>query len=200
MRKIKLYASIIVGGLCLVASHQAGATEWTAKETTEYYSVDGASGAAIYKSIGQNGPVINSGTRTIAVTNWDLKWRRDYQPTGNACVLARATPLVKITYTLPKPTQKLSDQMAQKWQVFLSGITAHEKVHGDLIKKLASDIIAATVGLTVEDDRGCTKIRQEVLRQVEAQFATYKADNKAFEQGEMARGGNIEQLVRALVK
>lgn len=186
--------------LFLATTISAQAADWKANESTKHYSVSGSTGADLYKSIGQKGPTINMGTRTIAVTNWDLKWRRDYQPKGNACELVSALPFVTITYTLPKPSQKLSGATAQKWQTFAAGIKAHEEVHGDLVKKLARGIIGATVGLRVENDKACKKIRDEVLTRVGAEFARYKTDNRAFEQNEMRRGGNIEQLVLGLVQ
>ncbi len=80
------------------------------------------------------------------MTNWDLRWRRNYQPKGDGCTLVSALPLVKITYTLPKPSQKLSGVTAQRWGIFAEGIAAHERHHGDLIKALAGKIIDETVG------------------------------------------------------
>ncbi|KPB01966.1 DUF922 domain-containing protein [Ahrensia marina] len=177
----------------------AQAADWKATENIKYYSVSGTTGLALYKSIGENGPVISGNRRTIALTNWDLKWRRNYQPKGNACELVSALPFVTITYTLPKPSQKISGVAARKWQAFAQGIKAHEEVHGDYVKRLASDIINATVGLRVENDKACQKIRDEVLKRVGNEFARYKVDNRSFEQSEMREGGNIARLVLDLV-
>lgn len=177
----------------------AQAADWKATENYEYYSVSGTTGPALYQSIGSNGPIISGNRRTIAVTNWDLKWRRDYQPNGNACELVSALPFVTITYSLPKPSQKLTGAIAQKWERFADAITAHEKVHGDYVKRLAQQIIDVTVGLRVENDKACKKIRDEVLNRVAQEFARYKVENSAFEQSEMRKGGNIERLVLELV-
>ena len=189
----------LVGIILVLLIPDARAADWKATENFKYYSVSGTTGPQLYEAIGQNGPVISGDRRTIAVTNWDLKWRRDYQPRGNACELVSALPFVTITYTLPKPSQSLSGTTAQKWQRFIDGMTAHEKVHGDYVKRLAQQIIAATVGLRVEDDKGCVKIRDEVLRRVGQEFERYKADNRAFEVSEMRNGGNVQQLILGLV-
>lgn len=175
------------------------AAEWQPTISTKTYAITGTTGAQLYASIGQKGPVISLGRRTIALTQWDLKWRRDYQPRGTSCVLASALPFVTITYTLPKPTQNLSGEVATKWARFAAGIKAHEKVHGDLVVQLTNNIINATVGLMVEDDAGCKKIREIVLDRVAAEFEIYKVDNREFEQREMSQGGNVQQLILALV-
>jgi len=177
----------------------AQAAEWKATENFTYYNVSGTTGPELYRSIGAGGPIISGSRRTIAVTNWDLKWRRNYQPDGNACELVSALPFVTITYSLPKPSQKLPPAIAAKWKRFADSILAHEKVHGDFVKRLAQQIIDATVGLRVENDKACKKIRGEVLKRVAREFERYKADNRSFEQSEMRKGGNIEQRVLDLV-
>lgn len=190
--------ALTIAGILLAGSTPAAA--WKANESTNYYAISGTTGKALYQSIGRKGPVISGNRRTIAITNWDLKWRRDYQAQGSSCKLVSALPFVTITYTLPKPAQKLTGSAAQKWARFSKGIQAHEKVHGDLVKELANRIIEATVGLTVENDNGCKKIREEVLRRVKTEFEIYKLDNSAFERSEMGAGGNVRDLVLGLVK
>ena len=163
-----------------------------------HYAVSGATGAELYFSIGEKGPLIGT-VRTIALTNWDLKWRRDYQPDGTACVLKSALPFLTITTTLPKPAAKLPATAARHWKTFIDGITAHEKVHGQDIVAMTEEIIAGTVGLRQENDPGCKAIRTEVLKRVTAANEAYKAKSRAFDQAEMSDGGNVHRLILALV-
>ena len=137
--------------------------------------------------------------RTIALTEWDLKWRRDYQPEGSACVLKSALPFLTITTTLPKPKAKLSGDAARRWQAFFDGISAHEAVHGADIVAMTEQIISQTVGLRVDNDAGCTAIRAEVLKRVQAAADDYKAKSRAFDRVEMGDGGNVHRLILALV-
>lgn len=176
----------------------AQAADWQPAERVEHYAVSGAGAAELYISIGENGPLIGKG-RAIAHTNWDLKWRRDYQREGTACVLKSAKPFLTITTTLPKPAAKLAGPTAGLWKVFIEGIAAHESVHAADIVSMVDGIITATVGLTVPDDPQCKLIRAEVLKIVTAANEAYKAKSRAFDQSEMATGGNVHQLILGLV-
>lgn len=175
------------------------AADWQAKEVLKPYAITGTTPIELYESIGENGPVIGAGRRTIAVTNWDLKWRRDYQPDGSACVLKSALPFLTITYALPKPKAKLTGDVARRWQQFAAGIAAHEKVHGRDIIAMTEEIIAGTVGLRVENDKDCKLIRAEVLKRVQAAADNYKAKARAFDGIEMSDGGNVQRLILAFV-
>ncbi len=176
----------------------SSAQDWQAKEVVKTYSVSGTTGPELYASIGENGPKIGP-TRTIAVTNYDLKWRRNYVPNGAACRLVSAIPFLTITYTLPKPSSKLPASTETLWKTFSDGIRAHEKVHGDYVRQMTQDILDTTVGMVVEDDPDCRKIKEQVKTPILDAGLAYKAKNRAFEEAEMAKGGNVHQLILALV-
>lgn len=183
----------------LVFITPAQAADWQPKAVTKTYGISGSTPIELYKSIGEAGPVIGGGRRVIALTEWALKWRRDYQPEGTACVVKSALPFLTITTTLPKPKAKLTGDVARRWQAFVAGITAHEAVHGSDIVAMTQQIIADTVGLRVEDDAACKAIRAEVLRRVQKAADDYKAKSRAFDQVEMGNGGNVQQLILGLV-
>ena len=188
-----------VAVLILLLSTPVHAAEWQPKEVIKSYPISGQTPIQLYESIGENGPVIGQDRRTIAVTNWDLKWRRKYQPEGSACVLQSALPFLTITYSLPKPGAKLTGKTAAGWKTFSDGIAAHEKVHGADIIAMTEEIIAKTVGLRVENDPGCKLIRAEVLKRVQAAADTYKEKARAFDLAEMSDGGAIHRLILAFV-
>ena len=145
----------------LLASTPALA-DWKAVEQVENYSITGRTGLELYKSIGERGPQIGN-TRAVAHTTFKLTWTRKYEPRGNSCVLAVARPKLIITYTLPKPKGELPAPVRRNWETFISGIAAHERVHGDYIKDMVREIEALSVGFTVEGDPGCKKIRAEQI-------------------------------------
>jgi predicted secreted Zn-dependent protease len=176
----------------------AQAADWQPIELVKHYSISGATGPELYAAIGISGPLIGN-VRTIALTEWDLKWRRDYQADGLACVLKSAKPILTITTTLPKPAVNLRDPAARLWKVFIDGIAAHEKVHAADISAMTHGIIAATAGLTVQNDPQCKLIRAEVLKIVRAANEDYKDRSRAFDRAEMARGGNVQLLILGLV-
>lgn len=173
--------------------------EWKAVEKTETYAISGKSGPELYASIGERGPVIRDDVRTIAHTNFKLTWSRNYVPKGGTCTLVSAVPKLTITYTLPKPKEKLPEAVRRNWDAFYAGVRDHEKVHGRMIEELTRDIEAATVGLSAADDPKCTKIRAELERRLKEIHAGYKKRNSDFDRDEMGAGGNIQRLILKLV-
>ncbi|MEX3007999.1 DUF922 domain-containing Zn-dependent protease [Hoeflea sp. TYP-13] len=183
----------------LFLSLPAGA-DIRATEVEKTYAISGTTGLALYKSIGARGPRLHGGASSaIAKTDFDLKWGRDYRRDGNDCVLVAARHFLTITYTLPKPAEKLAPDVAARWRVFISGIRAHEAVHGEYIVDMAQDIYDTTVGFRQKNDPDCKTIRKAIQVPLKAAFDRYKARNRAFEQSEMGAGGNVQQLILGLV-
>lgn len=171
-----------------------------AKKVEKTYAISGTTGAALYQSIGANGPRIRSGAASaIAQTDFDLKWGRDYRRDGTDCVLAAARPFLTITYTFPKPAENLAPDVAARWRSFIAGIRAHETVHGKYITAMAQDIFDTTVGFRQPNDPSCKKIRNGIQAPLKAAFARYKARTRAFEEAEMGAGGHVRRLILGLI-
>ena len=188
-------ASFLTGFL-LAAS--AFAQDWQAVERVEPYAVQGATGMEIYQSIGERGPKLGV-ARVIAHTGFKLTWTRKYERRGNACVITVNKPKLIITYTLPKLKSKLSEPLKSRWDTFIAGVTAHEKVHGDFIKDMVKEIEAMSVGLTVENDPNCQKIRPQLQARLGELSDAQRARSRDFDQVEMSEGGNVHQLILNLV-
>lgn len=174
------------------------AAAWTAQEVEDPYAVSGSTGIALYDSIGERGPAAGA-SRAIAVTTFKLTWQRDYRPRDGGCVLAAARPRLIITYRLPKPSQRLSPDVAQSWKRFIDGMRAHERVHGEHIIDMVRQIEAASVGLTVPNDPSCKRIREVLTERLGALSQAQRARSRAFDQTEMSDGGNVHRLILALV-
>lgn len=189
----KRWIAVLVLSLLTSAAH---ADSWKATISEKHYRIDGTTPIALYESIGQRGPIIKGDRRTIAITTWDLKWRRDYQRQNAGCVLASALPFLAINYELPRPAQKLPASLNARWQIFYDGIKTHELQHGEMIRNLVRVIINETVGLTTEQDDGnCNQLRAKVLAKVKTAFDTYTRQTAEFERIEMSKGGNVHSLV-----
>ena len=176
----------------------AAHAEWKPVEKVETYAISGQSGPELYRSIGENGPKLGVG-RAIAHTNFKLTWTRDYQARAGACVLASARPKLIITYTLPSPSAPLPPTVQKNWEVFIAGVSAHEKVHGADIVDMVRKIEAATVGLSVADDPKCSKIRIEMTRRLSELSQAQRQASRDFDRVEFGQGGNLQKLVLALV-
>jgi predicted secreted Zn-dependent protease len=172
--------------------------EWQAVERIETYAISGNTGLELYTSIGARGPVAGLG-RAIAHTSFKLTWTRKYEPRNGACVLSSARPKLIITYVLPKPARKLSGAVARDWQRFIDGVLTHEKVHGADIVAMVREIEATSIGLTVADDPKCRKIREELTRRLALISQAQRQRSRDFDRVEIGAGGNIHQLVLALV-
>ena len=195
MKRLILWTSIAVA----MSAGMASAVEWQAEEVTRTYPVSGATGIALYESIGANGPK-SGDRRTIAHTTFSLKWSRKYEPqAGGACRLVSAKPFLTITYTLPAVKGVLQGEVRTRWETFSSGIRRHELTHGDIIKDMVTQILETTVGLTVDDDPQCRKIRKVIEEPLKAASLRQRERSRAFDQDEMSNGGAVHQLILALV-
>ena len=172
--------------------------DWKAVEKVETYAISGKTGPELYASIGERGPKVSMG-RVIAYTNFTLTWSRKYETQGDSCVLVSARPKLTITYTLPRPSRQLPADIARNWETFIAGMRAHERVHGDMIKDMVRQIEAQTVGLTIAGDPNCRKIKTEMTRRLSALSLAQRQKSRDFDQTEMSDGGNIHQLILALV-
>jgi predicted secreted Zn-dependent protease len=170
------------------------------KESTKTYAISGTTPLALYQSIGAKGPLVGT-RRVIAHTTFDLKWGRDYVKNGAGCRLTRAQPFLSVTYTLPRPASNLSGDVARRWQRFIEGIEAHEFQHGVFVQQMTTEIRDGTAVLTTDQDNAnCDALRQKVQGVVAQAFNRYKARNREFEVSEMSQGGNVHQLVLALLE
>jgi predicted secreted Zn-dependent protease len=189
-------ALTLLSALFFAAS--AAAQEWQAVERVEPYGVAGSTGLEIYQSIGARGPKLGV-ARVIAHTGFKLTWTRKYERQGNACTITVNKPKLIITYTLPKLKTKLSEPLKSRWDTFIAGVTAHEKVHGDFIRDMVKEIEAVSVGMTVENDPNCQKIRPQLQAKLGELSQAQRTRSRDFDQVELNDGGNVHQLILQLV-
>lgn len=193
-----LNAMTLALALALTLAPIAAKAEWKAVETTKPYAISGTTAPELYASIGARGPALGGG-RVIAHTTFKLTWTRNYRPQASSCVLVSAVPKLTIIYTLPKPSSPLPPAVNAKWQTFISGVAAHERVHGGFIRDMVHEIEATSIGFTVADDPDCAKIRIELTKRLGEISARERQRNRDFDKVEMGPGGNVQQLILALV-
>ncbi|MDO9418466.1 DUF922 domain-containing Zn-dependent protease [Pararhizobium sp.] len=177
----------------------AAQSGWQAIEKIETYAIEGTTGAELYASIGAHGPQAGGLGRAIAYTTFKLTWTRNYQPQGTACVLVSARPKLTLIYKLPKPAKRLQGEAAALWNVFLAGVTAHEKIHGDFIRDMVGEIERVSVGLSVPNDPKCRKIRTELTARLGQISLAQRQRSRDFDRAELSAGGNVHQLILQLV-
>lgn len=183
----------------LIGAPAAAHADWKPVERVETYRVSGRTGIDLYRSIGENGPNVGVG-RAIAYTDFKLLWSRDYRPQPDgSCKLVTARPSLTITYRLPKASGDLPPATQQAWKTFLEGITAHEKVHGDIIVDMVRQIEAVSVGLSAPADPECKKVREALQSRLGPLSQEQRRKSRDFDREEMRDGGNVHRLILALV-
>ena len=192
---IRITTALALAALFPPAAH----ADWQPVEQTKTYPIYGRTGAELYESIGEQGPKLGR-TRAIAYTDFRLTWRRDYRPQSDgSCKLVSAKPKLILTYKLPKPAVKLSAATQRRWNAFIKGIAAHEKVHGDMIVDMVEKIVAVSVGFSLANDPKCKKIYGELKKHLSALSKEQRARSRDFDRDEMSGGGNVHRLILGLV-
>ena len=198
---VKSDIRLLAMAMCIAFLPMAAHADWQPVETIKTYAVAGTSGAELYDSIGERGPLLGPKVRAIAHTDFKLTWTRKYesQPDG-ACTITVNIPKVIITYTLPKPSAQLPASTRRSWQHFIAGVEAHERVHGQFIKDMVKEIEAMSVGFSMPDDPKCSRIRVELTKRLGEISKKQQQRNRDFDKVELSDGGNLQQLVIKLVR
>ena len=187
--------------LCLqgLAGGAARAEAWQPAQQTVTYAIEGATGLALYRSIGERGPEL-AGRRVIAYTHYKLLWTRRYRPRPDgSCILAVAVPHLTVITTLPKAPARLSPAVAASWRRFVTGIMEHERFHGNEIVAMVRRIEAFSAGLSAPLDPGCRTVRARLQAYVIGTVADHDAASRAFDKTEWGEDGAMRKLVLELV-
>ena len=180
---------------CPAPPAQAGGT---VTERVVHYAIDGRTGAELYAAIGAKGPKLGK-ARVIALTGFQLTWRRDYREENGGCRLASAVPKLIITTTLPKPSGRLPEAVRRSWTRFYDGVVIHERGHAQFIREMVGAMEVATIGLSSADDPGCHKVRAELTSRLKRLSDANRKRSAAFDREEMGQGGRVEKMVLDLV-
>ena len=175
------------------------AAAWEPLQVVKTYTIEGQTPGELYAAIGRRGPQVGGLGRAIALTHFKLTWQRHYEPRGAACVLAAARPKLTVITTLPKPASRLPADTQRGWDQFIAGVAAHERVHGTLIVAMVRAIETTSVGLTVEADPGCRKIRTELTKRLGVLSEAQRQQSRDFDRLELNAGGGIHQLILRFV-
>lgn len=182
-------------GMTVIAP-PTSAADWQAIEQIKTYAISGKTGIDLYRSIGDKGP--QAGVPAIAHTSFKLTWTRKYEVQGTACAITVAKPKLILIYTMPKPANPLPADVAQSWGRFIAGVEKHERVHGSFTKELVQQIQDFSLGLRVENDPECKRIREVLTKRLGELSKAERAKNAEFDRVELNDGGNVHQLILAL--
>ncbi|VVT23460.1 DUF922 domain-containing protein [Rhizobium sp. EC-SD404] len=187
-----------LAGLALLPA-PALSRDWQPSERIETYAVTGTTGIDLYRSIGERAPSAGVG-QAIAFTDFELLWSRDYRPQPDgSCILASARPSLTIIYRWPTAPSGLAPEVAASWARFIEGVEKHERVHGDHVIEMTEKIQAFSTGLSAPADADCNKVRAKLQEFLAGMAAERLNRARTFDRAEMGNGGNVHQLILALV-
>lgn len=167
---------------------------------TTNYDISGDSGRALIDAMDQSGPRHGFTTRSIARTSYVPKWDYKTEASGAGCRLKSASGSLDLTYLYPRVTSKMSASLRKRWQVFFSGVRAHEETHGRIAREMVAAGERSVAGLNLANDPQCIKTRREAERRTAAVITEYEAKQVAFDMREHSPGGHVQKLVIALQK
>jgi len=170
----------------------------TSKTTT--FPISGASGGALLQELERRGPKQGFTSRAIAQTRYTMNTEADWSHADGVCAVTKPKIRLDITYIYPRIEGTASSAMKLRWAAFMSGIRKHEEIHGSIAREMASEAHRAVAALQVRDGSSCARLKAEMKRVVAAIVARHETRQRQFDAAEHRGGGNIDGLVRRLVK
>lgn len=192
------FAACIVGAACTVATSAAAGVKVAVKTT--HYEISGKSGQALVAAMDRKGPKHGFLTRAIAQTQYKVSWELEWAEKDGNCRVRKANGDLAITYVYPKVSNRLDGALGKRWTQFLNGVRKHEEVHGSIARQMVAAAEKAIRGVATKNDRGCSRIRREVAKRVNAIYSQYEAKQIRFDKGEHKEGGNVEKMLFKLLK
>lgn len=182
----------------LVFALPAAAGKVTVK--TEYYAVSGKTGAELVQSMARKGPRHGFLSKAIAVTRFKPRAYGDLAYDDGVCRAKKAGFDLAITYVFPKPSAKLPADVDRRWDGFFAGVERHEHMHGKLGKDLAATLDKRIRSFSMKDKPGCRAAARKMNAEVRRIVVAYDAKQRAFDEKEHREGGNVEKLLRRLIR
>lgn len=183
----------------LVAAVPARAAPKVSTKTTNF-TISGQSGKALLDELERKGPRHGYTSRAIAQTRYTMNTEADWTYEGGYCAVTQPKIRLDITYIYPKVSGPVAGGVKARWAAFMSGIRKHEEVHGRIAREMAVEADRAVAALKVPDGRSCGKLRAEMKRVVATIVARHEARQRQFDVVEHRSGGNVEGLLKRLVK
>jgi predicted secreted Zn-dependent protease len=111
------------------------------KVQTKYYYIQGRSIRQLQQAMKESED--KTGFENFyAKTDWHLKWNYKYRDMGAACLVEALQTELKITYIMPKWTNKNLGypDLVQKWDQFYKALLTHEQGHGNIGRQAEAEV------------------------------------------------------------
>lgn len=150
----------------------------------EYYTFGGATIADIQSGLTTQGPQVEGGSHTIALTNYEIWVTWEMAQSITACQLREVVVHLEIVYTYPQwsPSGAPDPSATAEWERFITYVTQHEEHHGQIAVECAQDL-AKQIDVFAPDN-ACSVAEQDLDTLVSAQYAQCEARQQAYDDAE----------------
>ncbi len=190
---------------CIILATAVGATSKAAakpliKTKTDYYSVKGSTGSNLLSQMNKRGPKHGWWARSIAQTRYTTSWGASWRHRDGACRAFKAPVELSVTFVYPRLDGAVSATLKKRWNGFMTGVTKHEKYHGDLARKMVFAVEKEILSTNLKtSDTNCRGMKQLLGKRVDSVMNDYERRQKAFDRTEHRDGGNVDKLVLNLI-
>ncbi|MDD9909613.1 MAG: DUF922 domain-containing protein [Ahrensia sp.] len=189
----------MAAGLFAIISSLPAQAGLRIKERTKYYSVSGATGKQLFRSIGRRGPQRG---HAIATTRTDMRVRNlRTKIRGRKCVVVSADLIVNLTYTLPRlrNSRRVSKNLRKVWNAFAARVNRHEQRHGAISKKYAKRMYRELRRMKGNARRNCADFGDRASKRIAKLQRQAQREHARFDRREASPRAKVRRLQVSLL-
>ncbi len=189
----------ILAMLVFIISGGVASARVSVKEVNKYYNVRGKTASQVFDQIKRKGPRHRGLRRAVATTKINLKMGNvKIGVRGRRCVVNGLQVMLSLEYKYPRWRNiKQGRRQARKnWNAYYKQVVRHEKTHGEIAKKMASDLDRAIKKVTDRKSRNCSRMARKIERVFNKLNKEHDRKQSAFDTREHRRSSNIMKLQR----
>lgn len=136
--------------------------------------------ASIHQSLQRHGPLGENGKKFHASTRWQLDWNYRWIESAKVCRLNGIEVSVDIDMLLPKlkNRQGLNESLGEKWDRYLSALTAHEERHKEFGLQAARELEQVLLNTPAQD---CFALENRLSQQARDVLDKYERQEKEYD-------------------
>ncbi|WP_210209456.1 DUF922 domain-containing protein [Notoacmeibacter ruber] len=170
-------------------------------ESTQYYTAKGQTGKEVARHMARRGPRSGFLARAIAQTWYSPKIDGDLVLRDGVCRARDPAVKLHIRYTYPRLGPEAGPRLQKRWSAFMKGVVKHESQHAALARQMATRMDELLTGFAMRvEGRSCRAAQRELSRRLDAIWKAYDLRQNTFDRAEHRRGGEVDKLLRALVR
>ncbi len=151
---------------------------------TETYTFQAGTVSEIQEALYSQGPTLDSGENSIAMTNYQMGVEWQAVQSLTACGLAEAVVHLDITYVYPEwqPTGSPPEALFAEWERFMAHVTAHEQRHGEIAQDCAH--VLANRLAAIGPQPSCEALNARINAAIDEMYGVCEAQQAEYDAAE----------------